>query len=202
MAITESSLPGYRYYEYVVVLTPHDDLNKRIQEVRNEFGQKFKLTPGRMRPQVTLVKFMTWAMMEDKLMQRLKVIGMGTTPFKIELKDFASFPSHTIYINVSTKLPVQNLIKELKQAQRLMKANPEHAPHFMGEPFIPVAQKLKPWQYEQGWLEYSHKHFTGKFIADSMLLLKRPAGEKAYQIAGRFEFQNLPVTTKQAALFA
>jgi len=35
-----------------------------------------------------------------------------------------------------------------------------------------------------------------------MLLLKRPAGEKgAFQIAKRFEFQNLPVTTKQGNLF-
>ena len=39
------------------------------------------------------------------------------------------------------------------------------------------------------------------FIADSMLLLKRPVGEMKYQIVNRFEFQNMPVTTKQGELF-
>jgi hypothetical protein len=58
-----------------------------------------------------------------------------------------------------------------------------------------------PWQYEQGWLDYSHRHFTGRFIADGMLLLKRRVGTKAYQIVQRFEFMNLPVTTKQGDLF-
>jgi 2'-5' RNA ligase len=201
MASPETTLPGYRYYEYLVVLTPHEDLQKRIQDVKNEYAEKFQTNPLRGKSHITIVKFMTWAMMEDKLAQRLKVIAMGTTPFKIELKDFASFPSHSIYINVATKLPVQDLVKELKQAQRLMKANPENTPHFISEPYILVAQKLKPWQYEQSWLEYNQKHFSGRFIADSMLLLKRPAGEKGYQVVKRFEFQNLPVTTKQGALF-
>jgi hypothetical protein len=64
--------------------------------------------------------------------------------------------------------------------------------------------KLKPWQYEKGWLEYSQKHFTGKFIADAMLLLKRLPNEKPWKIAGRFEFQNLPVSTAgtQGILFS
>jgi hypothetical protein len=38
-------------------------------------------------------------------------------------------------------------------------------------------------------------------IADSMLLLKRPVGEKGYQVVQRFEFMNLPVATKQGELF-
>jgi hypothetical protein len=74
------------------------------------------------------------------------------------------------------------------------------------EPYIAVARKLQPWQYEKGWLEYSNKHFTGRFIADGMLLLKRPASETdgprmKYQVVERFQFQNLPVVTKQGDLF-
>jgi 2'-5' RNA ligase len=69
------------------------------------------------------------------------------------------------------------------------------------EPHVTVARKLQPWQYEKGWLEYSNKSFTGRFIADAMLLLKRPVGEMRYQIVQRFGFQNLPVTTTQGSLF-
>ena len=65
-----------------------------------------------------------------------------------------------------------------------------------------IARKLKPWQYEQGWLDFSNRQFTGRFIADSMLLLKRKAGEKsAFQVARRFDFMNLPVVTRQGNLF-
>ena len=82
-----------------------------------------------------------------------------------------------------------------------MKFDDDHKPHFILEPHLTIARKLQPWQYEQGWLEYSHKHFTGRFIADAMLLLKRPVGELKYQVVQRFEFQNLPVSTKQGELF-
>ena len=83
-----------------------------------------------------------------------------------------------------------------------MKLNNENKPHFIEEPHLPIARKLKPWQYEQGLTEYANRQFTGRFIADGMLLLKRIAGQKTgYQIARRFEFQNLPVTTKQGSLF-
>jgi hypothetical protein len=34
-----------------------------------------------------------------------------------------------------------------------------------------------------------------------MTLLKRPEGEMKYRLVQKFEFQNLPVTTKQGELF-
>jgi 2'-5' RNA ligase len=105
---------------------------------------------------------------------------------------------------VVSKIPVQTLVKEIRsETQRLMKLNDDNKPHFIMEPHLTIARKLKPWQYEKAWLEYSHKNFTGRFIADSMLLLKRPTGEtvQGYQKVQRFEFQNMPVTTKQGELF-
>jgi 2'-5' RNA ligase len=82
-----------------------------------------------------------------------------------------------------------------------MKLNNDHKPHFILEPHLTVAHKLQPWQYEKGWLEYSHRHFTGRFIADGMLLLKRQTGESKYQVVQRFAFENLLVSTKQGDLF-
>jgi 2'-5' RNA ligase len=142
-------------------------------------------------------------MMEERIINRLRTVAMGYPPFKVELKDFGSFPSHTIYINVTSKLPIQNLVKEIRtDGQRLMKLNDDNKPHFIMEPHLTIARKLKPLQYEKGWLEYSNKHFIGRFIADGMTLLKRPTGEMKYHVAQRFEFQNLPVTTKQGELFS
>jgi 2'-5' RNA ligase len=154
------------------------------------------------KPQVTLANFVQYEMMEERLLNRLQVVAMGFPPIKVEMKDYGSFPSHTIFINITSKIPVQALVKNIRtEAQRLMKLNDENKPHFILEPHLTIARKLKPWQYEKGWLEYSHLHFTGRFIADAMLLLRRPVGEMKYQVVKRFEFQNLPVATKQGDLF-
>ena len=154
------------------------------------------------KPHITLANFLQYELMEERLVNRLNIIAMGFHPIKVELRDYGSFPSHTIYINVVSKLPIQSLVKEIRHdAQRLMKLNDDNKPHFILEPHLTIARKLQPWQYEKGWLEYSHKHFTGRFIADGMLLLKRPLGDLRYQIVKRFEFQNLAITTKQGELF-
>lgn len=201
--ITGYVLPGYRIYEYLLVLSPHEELRNRIMAVKNEFYQKYKSETARWgKPHLTLVNYVQYQMMEERIINHLNSIAMGFQPVKIELRDYGSFPSHTIYINITSKVPVQTLVKQIRtETQRLMKLNDDNKPHFILEPHLPIARKLLPWQYEQGWLEYSHKHFTGRFIADGMLLLKRPVGELKYQIAKRFEFQNLPVATKQGDLF-
>jgi 2'-5' RNA ligase len=203
MQLTGITLPGYRVYEYLLVLNPHEELRNRIMQVKKEFYDVYKTaTATSGRPYLSLVNFMQYEMMEERIINRLRTVAMGYHPFKVELKDYGSFPSHTIYINVVSKVPVQSLTKEIRtQTQRLMKLNDDNKPHFIMEPHLTIARKLQPWQYEKGWLEYSNKHFTGRFIADSMSLLRRPAGEMKYQAIQRFSFQNLPVSTKQGELF-
>jgi 2'-5' RNA ligase len=203
MQLSGNTMPGYRVYEYLLVINPHEELTNRIVEVKKEFYNVYKAETARAgKPHITLVNFLQYEMMEERIINRLKIIGMGFRPIKIELKDYGSFPSHTIYINVVTKISLQDLVKEIRsQAQRLMKLNDDNKPHFIMEPHLTIARRLKSWQYEKGWLEYSNKHFTGRFIASGMLLLKRPVGEMKYMIAGRFGFENLPVATKQGDLF-
>ncbi|HEX2607558.1 MAG TPA: 2'-5' RNA ligase family protein [Flavisolibacter sp.] len=197
-------MPGYKAHEYLLVLRPHQELWDRIVKLKESFATSYKLHSNRpTKPHIALVQFTNWSMMEERLIQRLHTIAMGIIPFKVELKDFGTFPTHTIYIQVLSREPLKELTNSLKEARRLMTINQEFKPHFLEEPVIPLARKLKPWQYEKGWLEYAHRQFTGRFIADNMLLLKRPSGDKGpYQILQRFEFQNLPVATRQGQLFS
>jgi 2'-5' RNA ligase len=198
-----NTIPGYRVYEYLLVLGPHEELGNRIMKVKEAFADEYKTDHARWgRPNIALANFLQYGMKEERLTNKLRTVAMGYPPFKVELKDFGSFPSHTIYINVTSKVPVQGLVKKIRgEGQQLMKLNDENKPHFIMEPHVTIARKLKPWQYEKGWLEYSNKHFTGRFIADGMSLLKRPVGEMKYHLVQKFEFQNLPITTKQGELF-
>jgi 2'-5' RNA ligase len=208
MQLTGMTMPGYGVFEYMLGVYPHAELSNRVMQVKNEFREAYKVESGvGGKANLGLVNFLQYEMMEERIINRLRTVAMGYHPFKVELRDFGSFPSHTIYINITSKVPVQGLVKQIRsEAQRLMKLNDDHKPHFIMEPHLTIARKLKPWQYEKGWLEYSQKHFTGRFIADSMVLLKRPVGESdsyrvKYQVVERFTFQNLPVATRQGQLF-
>jgi 2'-5' RNA ligase len=203
MNTTLINLPGYRVNEYKIILTPHDDLAKRIMTVQKDFMDKFKIEYNSVYlPQLILVSFKQIEAFEERILNRLKIVGMGFHPVKIELKDFGSFPSHTIFINVSSRNGVIDLVRKIREdAQRLMKLDAENKPHFINDAHITIARKLKPWQYESGWLEYSHHHFTGKFIANKMILLRKKNGENKFRTIESFDFQNLPVETKQGELF-
>jgi 2'-5' RNA ligase len=203
MQLTGMTMPGYGVFEYMLVIYPHAELSNRVMQVKKEFQEAYQVESGMGgKPNLGLVNFIQYEMMEERIINRLRTVAMGYHPFKVELRDFGSFPSHTIYITIASKVPVQGLVKQIRSdAQRLMKLNDDNKPHFILEPHLTIARKLKPWQYEKGWLEYSNKHFTGRFIADSMVLLKRPVGELKYHVVERFTFQNLPVSTRQGQLF-
>jgi 2'-5' RNA ligase len=203
-SFTSTLILGHNIYEYLLILSPHEELRNKIKKIKQDFYEIYKASTAiGGKPHITLVNFLQYGKMEESLVNRLKMVAMGFYPIKVELKDFGSFPSHTIYINVTSKMPIQNLVKKIRhETQRLMKLNNDNKPHFILEPHLTVARKLQPWQYEKGWLEYSHKHFTGRFIANEMLLLRRLAGEMKYQTVERFEFQNLPIITRQGDLFS
>jgi 2'-5' RNA ligase len=189
-------------HEYMLILSPHEELCNKVRQIKKDFYETFQVpSASGGKPHIILSRFTQLALMEERIVQRLRAIAMGYCPFKVELKDFGSFPSHSIFINVTSKLPVKGLLHELRDIQRLMKLDKDHKPYFVEEPHIIIARKLLPWQYEKSWLDYSQRSFTGRFIADSMLLLKRREGDKAWQIAERFTFQNLPVATRQGELF-
>ena len=199
----EITMPGYKLYEYRMQLLPHTDLANRIADLRKQFNQQYKiLAPATGNPNLPLATFSAYRMMEERIIHRLQQIALGFPAFKVELKDFGSFPSHTIYINIISRIPIQNLVKTIRsESQRLMFISEEIKPYFILEPHITIGTRLKPWQYEKGWLEYSTKHFTGRFIADAMYLSRRDSKDTPWQLIRRFEFCNMPVSIKQGELF-
>ncbi|MBP6432489.1 MAG: 2'-5' RNA ligase family protein [Ferruginibacter sp.] len=98
MKLTPTAIPGYKVYEYLLVLQPHEELWHRIVKVKNEFAEKYQSNFAKWgKPHITLVNFLQYQLMEDRIISHLNTIAMGYQPIKIELKDYGSFPSHTIY---------------------------------------------------------------------------------------------------------
>lgn len=197
-----AGIPGYRVYEYLLVLQPHEELRAQIQSIKQEFARKYDAPQAlHTKPHMALVNFHAYQMTQDRIVNRIGTTAMGIAPFKVEISGFGSFPSHTIYAAVTTKVPVKETVKALKAAGPLMTLNKDHKPHFIEEAHFTICRKLKPWQFEKGWLEWSHRHFAGRFIADSLILLRRAAGETKYEALMRFEFQGMAIGTRQGSLF-
>jgi 2'-5' RNA ligase len=194
---------GYLVNEYAIVLQPHEELSNTIMEEKKVYAETYQCPEAlQVRPRITLVHFKQHELMETHIVRLVKNITAALSEFKVELKNFGSFPSHTIYINVVSKVQIMDIIKELKASQKLMKLDDENKPHFLTDPNISIARKLLPWQYEKSWIEYEQKHFHGRFMADHVLLLKRRENTKMWKTANRFEFQNINTDVKQGALFA
>ncbi|MFL9481567.1 2'-5' RNA ligase family protein [Chitinophagaceae bacterium LWZ2-11] len=193
----------YATCEYLLVLQPHADLNEKIMQVKKNFAETYECPAAVFsKPHITLIKFHQYELAEDRIVRRMKSITSGCGAFKVELNGFGSFPTHTIYINVATKNNIVELVKRLKDVQRILKLDDDHKPHFITAPHITVARKLLPWQYEKGWLEYSNTHFSGMFMADHLLLLKKRTGAPKFQQVCRFELENVKQSSKQGSLFA
>jgi len=202
MKINPSFIPAYEMYEYRIIIQPHEDLCEKINAIKRSFAESYQLPVYRYaKPDITLVRFTQYEMPEERIMLRLQNIATNYASFTIELKDFSSFPTHSIFINVASKTNIVALVKEIKSIQKWMKPDDEHKPHYITEPFITIAAKLLPWQYEKAWVEFSNTNFTAMFMTNEILLLKRKQGETKYKTVKRFQFLNQKTVTAQTSLF-
>ncbi len=202
MELQSVSMPGYRINEYRLVVPLPEALQEKINSIRQSLHQQYQIPfPFQLKPGLTILRCHAFEKTEAKLIEHLQRMAMSTHPFKVELEDYAAYPSHTIYIHVPTKRPFNELCKELKKAKRLLQI-PKHEPHFINEPHLILAQRLKPKEFVALWSECEHRQFSGRFIADPLLLLKRTEINKSNQVVSRLEFMSLPMPVKQGELFS
>jgi 2'-5' RNA ligase len=202
--LPESELKGINHLlpaEYLLVLQPHEELWNQIRSVKEKFAKDYNCeTAKKGLPHITLCAFKQMQSVENRIVQMLGNISKTLSPFKIELKNFGSFPSHTIYINITSKVQIVDAVKALRAPQKFMKLDKDNKPHFIAEPHLTIARKLLPWQYEKGWFEYEHAHFHGRFIASYVLLLKREEGGK-YKTLRKLMFEGIKPIIEQGKLF-
>lgn len=197
---TNNPVTGYPEAEYLLVIQPHADLYDKIMTCKNEFAEKYNAAAAAFgKPHITLLRFKQVLMAEEKITRYIGAIASGCPPMKIELNNFGSFPSHTIYLNIVGKQAIRYMVRELKSVQRLVKGSEK--PHFITEPHLTIARRLQPQQYEQAWKEYQHLPFSWLFIADHLLLLKRAPGMRSYEQAASFQLLNKSTAATQGALF-
>ena len=199
---TEDFVADFPKADYLIVIQPNNGLKDTIQIIKNHFTQKFKYTQAQTVPHIHLASFSQFTHLEKRFIHKLETIGKATKPFNIEFDGFDSLPSHSIYFKTTTGSVLENLVKMIRtEAQQFMKLDAENKPFFNTKPQILLANKLKPWQYEQAWLQYEQLDFYEKFIAYEMTLLKKKENTKNFQFLARFPFESHTVKSIQTSLF-
>jgi 2'-5' RNA ligase len=195
-------LSGYATAEYLLVIEPHAALREEIVKLKKHFAETYDCPAAAAgKPGITLARFQQYEMIEQKIVHRLELVARAHKSFMVEIHDFESYPTHSIFLNVTTKTQITEMVKSLRPMQHLLKIDKDRKPHFITEPHINIATKLLPWQYEKGWLELSNTHFTGTFLADHVLLLRKRNGEKWFETVKKFALLNVKETITQGELF-
>lgn len=198
-----ASLPGYQVNEYQLVMAIPDAVKEKIRRVRTVFSAQFAVGTGSgAAVMLPLLKFRQRMVLEERVRISLQQIVSGWKPVQVNLQDYGSLPTHSIFIPVSSRQVWQPMIRDLKTISSLLRPDKEQQPFFVAEPVINLGTRLPPGVFEKAWKQYSHKQFTAQFRAEACLLLKRKNGETHWQILQRFEWRNLPIGVQQASLFA
>ncbi|MFT3904351.1 MAG: 2'-5' RNA ligase family protein [Niabella sp.] len=189
--------------DYLLIIEPRKDLSDRIMEIKSGFAKTYQANEcTKSLPHLTLVRFKQSLYMEEKIRGKLRNICNHKSTLCIALSGYGSFPAHTIYINVNSRIAVQDIVRTIRtETQTMLKPNNDNKPHFILEPHITIARQLKSWQYEKGWRAFQHKNFSSSFIATNLLMLRKQDDENHYSPIERFEFQNIPIPGKQTSLF-
>ncbi len=180
-------------HQYQIVITPHTALKEQITDIKKQFADTYKTDAGRwLPPAITLAHYRQSEITEPAIMSRLQQLCQQTAPFLVPLKNFGSFPTHTIFINVHGKIAVQQFNKNIRTlTQRLMTIDKFNKPHFIMEPYIVIGRKLEPWQYEQASNYYLHTPFTASFIAKNITVLKKAYNSGQYTVFKKIELHNI-----------
>ena len=76
------AIPGYRVYEYLLVLSPHEELKNKIMDVKKDFYEKYQAETARWgKPHLTLVNYVQYGMMEERIINHLKTNCHGFSSY-------------------------------------------------------------------------------------------------------------------------
>ena len=199
----QSPIADYAISEYRLVIAPHALLAQEINAIKKKFASTYDCSSAlsNQLPNILLARFEQFEVTEKRILHRLELLAAAHPAFMVELNGFGSEPTHTIYINLGTKTQIISLVKSFRSIQSLLTMDKDHKPHFITEPTVTIANKLLPWQYEKGWLELQHTHFSGMFLVNQLIMLRKRKNGNAFEIIKKFSFLNEKNFIRQGELF-
>lgn len=195
-------LAGFPAHQYMVFIRPEEPIEHRIKKLKLHLKQDFGLHNGQlMGGYILLARFSQQEGLERILLDRLRLLSMGMAPFRVQFSGFFSIPDHSVGIRIANPSGIAQLVKGLRQEQRLMKT-PDTKPYFNAYPAVCLASRLTSGQYKSVWNDLKHRQFNGSCIAGKLVVIRKRINEQQWIILEQMAFQNLPVNSRQGVLFA
>ena len=158
---TEQYISQFQKADYKLVLLPSNDIKDKIKLIQSDFAYQNKYSSALFPAQIHLLSFTQLVHLEKRVIQKLEMIATATKPFLVEFENYDSLPTHSIFFNISSKHLVTDLIKSIKtEMHQMLKLDEDNKPFYNTNPNVILAQKLKPWQYEQAIAKYTHSSFS------------------------------------------
>lgn len=183
--------------QYYLVLKPTEQVVEKINEVRLAVHDNYKTEIFPLSfPYLRLITFNGLKENEILIISALKKITGHLSTLRMILKNFGTFPTHTIYINAASRLCLKEIISRIKKEGNLNPLAIE-PPHYLDDFYIPIAIKLKPWQFEKLSLEHSQSNFSASCIIKEIHLLKREQAVGKIKSIAIFPLQDFVKTGPQ-----
>lgn len=186
---------------FLVCLIPPVTIVEDIDVIRNEIAEQFNVLESLKRPaHITLynpVK-LTSKEQEDRFFNKLDEVVFAS-PFTQVLKNFSSFPPHTVFIDVEHSDGLLNLQAEIKKILKPL-ALLEDKDNFKFNPHLTVAFKdVKPTVYPLIMDEYKERKFKRSFEVNGFSVYKHI--DKRWQPFKEYVFKNPQEKPRPLSLF-
>ena len=91
--------------QYLVILSPDVAVSDKLLQLKEGFAKEYNFSRIlSSKPHITLVKFVQSNLAEERILNRIENIISTQSPFQVRLTDFGSFPTHSIYINITQQM--------------------------------------------------------------------------------------------------
>lgn len=176
--ITNRSDYYSRLWEYLLLISPPEDVKCSIGKIKKEVGIKYGSTHAMYSTaHISLVKFLLVKGYERNLLAQLFSFCINRLSFEVSLKNFDVFPRHTLYINVQENSGLKNLKKGLTFLLFSSASVHEECIKPSKIYYMTIARNLNPAQFESISREYKSRTIDTSFQARNIILLKREYNE-------------------------
>jgi len=189
-------------FEYVLVISPDEVTCAFMSEIKNIFKIQYGCEyAASLIPHITLINFVQFEMNEKRIVEYLERFSKSVNPFDIQLNGFGQFPSHTIFVNVSTKAPIVKIVKDIQtKFSKFLQPTEHEKPKFIKNPHLTIARQMTESQHNMAWEEWKDKEYVSTFKARGMSLLKRKITGGKCQTVATLKFEGDGISDIQLTL--
>ena len=173
-------------YEYLLILSPNDQVINAIRSFKKEFKEDFPeaLSTG-LKPHITLMNFINVERNEERIIKRFAIMSRGMRPLNVVVDGFCNL-GQAIAAKVISKTLITKAAEDFK-ARNADIFRPNYT-RYCTNPHLTIARQIPVKHQKEAWQIWKDKKYSVQFEIKEMILLKRKLGGGKCEVIGTFQF--------------